>query len=48
MIRHQEQQQAAQKLSPPAERAQDLHNTYDLEQKMLRMVRKGDTAALRE
>ena len=48
MIRRQEQQQAAQKLSSPAERAQDLHNTYDLEQEVLRMVRKGDTAALRE
>ena len=48
MIRRQEQQQAAQKLSPPAQRAQDIHNTYDLEQEMLRMVRKGDTAALRE
>ncbi|MGN0506935.1 MAG: helix-turn-helix domain-containing protein [Lachnospiraceae bacterium] len=26
----------------------ELHNTYEVEQKMLRMVRKGDTAALRE
>lgn len=48
MIRLQEQQQAAQKLSSPTESAQSLHNTYDLEQEMLRIVRKGDTAALRE
>lgn len=25
-----------------------LHNTYTLEQEMLRLVRRGDTAALRE
>ena len=33
----------SQSMQPPTE-----HNTYDIEQLLLRMVRKGDTAALRE
>ena len=33
---------------PQEREAQAEHNTYDLEQLLLRMVRKGDTAALRE
>lgn len=41
-------QQAAQKLSVQVDEAQNLHNTLDQEQALLRMVRKGDTAALRE
>lgn len=41
-------QQAAQKLSAQAEEAQIPHNTLDQEQALLRMVRKGDTAALKE
>lgn len=50
LIVRQERRQAQEKLSaaspelqPPAE-----HNTYDIEQRLLRMVRKGDTPALRE
>ena len=31
-----------------AERTNDLHNTYDLEQLLMNMISKGDTAALRE
>ena len=43
LISRQVRQQAQNKLDPP----QLEHNTYDLEQRLLRMVRKGDTAALR-
>lgn len=32
----------------PKDGSGDLHNTYGLEQKLLHMVRKGDTAALKE
>ena len=39
---------AEQKLSVPADEAQSLHNTFDLEQRVMRIVRKGDTAALKE
>ena len=40
---------AEQKLSVPADEPhQSLHNTYDLEQRVMRIVRKGDTAALKE
>lgn len=44
------QQQAARQLSPGAGPAQEAvgHNTYDLEQRLLHMVRKGDTAALQQ
>ena len=46
----QAQQQAQERLSVPAHRLQPPtdHNTYDIEQLLLRMVRKGDTVALRE
>ena len=44
LISRQVRQQAQNKLDPP----QLEHNTYDLEQRLLRMVRKGDTAALRQ
>ena len=46
----QEQRQVQKRLAtiPPKGEAQAEHNTYDLEQLLLRMVRKGDTAALRE
>ena len=50
LVIQQARQQAQERLSiashclqPPTE-----HNTYDIEQLLLRMVRKGDTAALRE
>ncbi len=48
LVRLQERRHVQDKLSeklfePPTE-----HNTYDIEQLLLRMVRKGDTAALRE
>lgn len=50
LVLRQERQHAQKRLSdtlrstqPPTE-----HNTYDIEQLLLRMVRKGDTAALRE
>ena len=40
---------AEQKLSVPADEPhQSLHNTFDLEQRVMRIVRKGDTAALKE
>lgn len=42
----QEKQQADRKLSPWKDAQSIEHNTYDLEQQLLRMVRKGDTAAL--
>ena len=44
LISRQVRQQAQNRLDPP----QLEHNTYDLEQRLLRMVRKGDTAALRQ
>ena len=45
----QERQYAQERLSAaaPEEQPQTEHNTYDLEQLLLRMVRKGDTNALR-
>ncbi len=48
LLEDQGRQQAAQKLSAKADEAQSLHNTLDQEQTLLRMVRKGDTAALKE
>ena len=43
-----EQQRSARVFgSPEAQVQQNAHNTYALEQQMLRMVRKGDTAALK-
>lgn len=50
LIIRQERQQAQEKLSSASERLQPPteHNTYDIEQLLLRMIRKGDTAALRE
>ena len=44
----QEKLLAAQKLSIQVDEAQSPHNTLDQEQALLRMVRKGDTAALKE
>ena len=43
-----EQQRSAGAYAVPAKPQNLEHNTYTLEQQMLRMVRKGDTAALRE
>ena len=48
LLAAQERQQAAQKLSAKVDEAQSLHNTLDQEQALLRIVRKGDTAALKE
>lgn len=41
-------QEAMQRMSMPAEAKQSLHNTLDQEKILLEMVRKGDTAALKE
>lgn len=41
-------QQAEHKLSALTEEAQNVHNTFDQEQAILNIVRRGDTAALRE
>ena len=41
-------QQAAQKLSAQVDEAPSLHNTLDQERTLLRIVRKGDTVALKE
>lgn len=48
LLMRQNAAQAEQKLSVRIEAAQGLHNTYDLEQMLMRIVRKGDTAALKE
>ena len=48
LLEAQGRQQAAQKLSEKVDTAQSLHNTLDQEQALMRMVRKGDTAALTE
>ena len=50
LIAFQEKQQAAQKLSviPPGNQKLVPHNTFDQEQAIMRIVRKGDTAALQE
>lgn len=48
LLAAQERQQAAQKLSIQVDEAQSPHNTLDQEQALLRMVRKGDTAALKD
>lgn len=48
LLADQGRQQAAQKLSARVDEAQSLHNTLSQEQTLLRMVRKGDTAALKE
>ena len=48
LLARQNAQQAEQKLSVLVDEAQSLHNTYDLEQMVMRIVRKGDTAALKE
>ena len=48
LLARQNARQAEQKLSVRVDEAQSLHNTYDLEQMLMRMVRKGDTAALKE
>ena len=46
LLEAQGRQQAAQKLSAQVD--ESLHNTLDQEQALLRMVRKGDTAALKD
>ena len=43
----QERQQTQERLSAAPQQPQVEHNTYDLEQLLLRMVRKGDMTALR-
>lgn len=50
LIIRQARQQAQERLSISSHRLQPPteHNTYDIEQLLLRIVRKGDTAALRE
>lgn len=50
LIHRQERMYAREKLSAVSQSSQPLtdHNTYDIEQLLLRMVRKGDTAALQE
>lgn len=48
LLAAQERKQAAQKLSAKVDEVQSLHNTLDQEQALLRMVGKGDTAALKE
>lgn len=48
LLAEQGRRQAAQKLSAKADETQSPHNTLDQEQALLRMVRKGDTAALKE
>ena len=48
LLADQGRQQAAQKLSARVDETQSLHNTLSQEQALLRMVRKGDTAALKE
>lgn len=44
----QQRRQAQERLSAAPQAQQTEHNTYDLEQLLLRMVRKGDSAALQE
>lgn len=44
----QQKSEVQKNLSMENEEAQGIHNTMDLEQTMLNMVRKGDTAALRQ
>lgn len=48
LSRHQETQRAARKLSLSPDSAPIAHNTHDLEQLLLGMVRKGDTSTLRK
>ncbi len=50
LVIRQARQQAQERLSISSHRLQPPteHNTYDIEQLLLRIVRKGDTAALRE
>ncbi|MDO5423721.1 MAG: helix-turn-helix domain-containing protein [Eubacteriales bacterium] len=45
---YQGRQQAERKLSPLVSEPQSVHNTFDQEQALLSIVRKGDTAALRK
>ena len=49
LVLRQEQKRAREKLSAVSQSLQPPpeHNTYDIERLLLRMVRKGDTAALR-
>ena len=44
----QSREQARHRLSPPEEEGRNVHNSFDQEQTLLRIVRKGDTAAIRE
>lgn len=48
IVVRQERRHAASRLSQDLLQPPTEHNTYDIEQLLLRMVRKGDTAALRE
>lgn len=48
LITHQGMAQAERKLSALIDEAQSVHNTFDQEQAILNIVRKGDTAALKE
>lgn len=48
LILHQGRRQAERKLSVLPEQTQTEHNTFEQEQAILNIVRKGDTAAMRE
>ena len=48
LLEKQGRRQAEQKLSAKADEEQGLHNTLDHERELLRMVRRGDTVALKE
>ena len=48
LLAKQNTMQAAQKLTVGVDMPHSLHNTFDLEQMLMGMVRKGDTAALKE
>lgn len=48
LLAAQGKQQAEQKLSAKVDEAQSLHNTLDQEKALMRIVRRGDTVALKE
>ncbi len=47
MERERGRAEVERKLSQEGKRESDVHNTYDLEETLMRFIRKGDTAALR-
>ena len=48
LIELQNKAESSYKLDVKPDQNQSLHNTYDLEESIMRIVRKGDTAALKE